>query len=159
MPMPWIPPYAYTNQYPPRDRYNSRAHYSSYLEPSHQNYAAPRRYTSDEKEHNKDRFNHKESVRSSKNKREVVKQVYQVKKDGRTCASSDSVTNKNEPIEMVKLATKGKEVEQANVQNQDAKSKQKNLRVHKAKKELPLVKTESQPRCPLDLSYWQKKKL
>ena len=43
--------------------------------------------------------------------------------------------------------------------NQSAKFEEKKLRVHKAKKELPLVKTESQPRCPLGLSYWQKKKL
>ena len=33
------------------------------------------------------------------------------------------------------------------------------MRVHKAKKELPLVKAESQPGCPLGLSYWQKKEL
>ena len=31
--------------------------------------------------------------------------------------------------------------------------------MHKAQKELPLVETKSQPRCPLGLSYWQKKKL
>ena len=31
--------------------------------------------------------------------------------------------------------------------------------MHKAKKELPLVETKSKPRCPLGLSYWQKKKL
>ena len=31
--------------------------------------------------------------------------------------------------------------------------------MHKAKKDLSLVKTESQPKCPLGLLYWQKKEL
>jgi len=145
MSMPWIPPYANFYPYSSWGRYDSSAHSPSYFRPSHQNYAAPRRYTSDEKEHNKDRFNHKESVRSSKNKREVVKQVYRVKKDGRTCASSDLVTNKKEPVEMVKLATKGKEVEQANVQNKDAKSGQKKSE----EKNAYLSNHAKKPRSPL----------
>ena len=33
------------------------------------------------------------------------------------------------------------------------------MRVHKAQKELSLVETKSQSRCPLVLSYWQKKEL
>ena len=41
---------------------------------------------------------------------------------------------------------------QSTIESQSAKSEEKKLRVHK-------VKTESQPRCPLGLSYWQKKKL
>ena len=57
------------------------------------------------------------------------------------------------------MVTKGKEVKQSIAKNQSAKSEEKNLRVHKAKKELPLVKTESQPRCPFGLSYWQRKEL
>ena len=43
--------------------------------------------------------------------------------------------------------------------NQSAKSEEKKLRVHKARKESPLVKTKSQSRCSLGLFYWQKKKL
>ena len=88
----------------------------------------------------------------------MVKQVYRVKKDGRTCATSDLISNIKEPIKVLTLATKGKEEKQINVQDQSAKSEEKNLRVHKAKKELPL-QTKSQPGCPLGLSYWQKKKL
>src|ERR1041385_8124854 len=78
IPTSWIFPYAYMNQYPSRDMNNSRAHYPSYFEPSHQDYAAPRRSTFDERLHNKDRFNRKESVRSSRKKKEVVKQVFQI---------------------------------------------------------------------------------
>ena len=43
--------------------------------------------------------------------------------------------------------------------NQSAKSEEKRLRVHKAQNELPLVKTKSQPGCPLGLLYWRKKEL
>jgi hypothetical protein len=64
-----------------------------------------------------------------------------------------------EPIKELTLSTKGKEVKQSILKNQSAKSEEKKLRVHKAKKELPLVETESQPRCPLSLSCWQKKEL
>ena len=60
---------------------------------------------------------------------------------------------------MLTLATKGKEVKQSVDKNQSAKSEEKKLRVHKAQKELPLVETKSQPRCPLGLSYWRKKEL
>mgnify|MGYP007017564297 FL=1 len=158
MPMPWMPPYAHIDPYPSWDRYDTRAHSPSYFRPSHQYYAAPRRSTF-EQSHVKDRFNHKESVQSSRKKKEVVKQVYRVKRDGRKCATSDLISNNKEPIKVLTLATKGKEVKQSIDKNQSAKSEEKKLRVHKAKKELPLVKTESQPRCPLGLSYWQKKKL
>ena len=82
-----------------------------------------------------------------------------MKKDGRKCATSDFISNDKESIKVLTLATKGKEVEQTNLQNQDVKSEQKELRVHKVKKELPLLEKESQPRRPLGLLYWQKKKL
>ena len=62
-------------------------------------------------------------------------------------------------MKVLTLATTDNEMKQSIVKTQSAKSEEKKLRVHKAKKELPLVKTESQPRCPLGLSYWQKKKL
>ena len=89
----------------------------------------------------------------------MVKQVYRVKRDGRKCATSDLISNNKEPIKVLKLATKGNKTKQPIIESQSAKSEEKKLRVHKAKKEFPLVKTESQPRCPLGLSYWQKKKL
>ena len=89
----------------------------------------------------------------------MVKQVYRNKKDGRKSAISDFISNKKEPIKVLTLATIGNDTKQPIIESRSAKSEEKNLRVHKAKKELPLVKTESQPRCPLGLSYWQKKKL
>ena len=158
MPMPWIPPYAHIDTYSSWDRYDTRAHSPSYFRPSHQYYAAPRRSTF-EQSHVKDRFNHKESVQSSRKKKEVVNQVYCVKRDGRKSATSDLISNEKEPIKVLTLATKGNETKQPIIESQSAKSEEKKLRVHKAKKELPLVKTESHPRCPLGLSYWQKKKL
>ena len=92
-------------------------------------------------------------------KKEVVKQVYRVKRDGRKCATSDLISNNKEPIKVLTLATKGNEMKQPIIESQSAKSEEKKLKVHKAKKEFPLVKTESQPRCPLGLSCWQKREL
>ena len=80
LPMPWIPSYDYVNPYPSWDKYDTRAHSSSYFRPSHKYYAAPKRSTF-EQSHVKDHFNHKESVQSSRNKKEVAKQIYRVKKD------------------------------------------------------------------------------
>ena len=97
MPMLWMPPYAHVDPYSSWDRYDTRAHSPSYFRPSHQYYAAPRRSTF-EQSHVKDRFNHKESVQSSRKKKEVVKQVYRVKRDGRKCATSDLISNNKEPI-------------------------------------------------------------
>ena len=136
-----------------------KAHSPSYYKPPHQYYAAPRRPTFSEQSYVQDRFNKKESVRSSRKKVDVVQQVYRVKKDGRKSANSDLILKDKEPINRLTLATKGKEVKQSIVKNQSAKSEEKNMRVHEAKKELPIGKTESQPRCPLGLSYWQKKEL
>ncbi|VAH50784.1 unnamed protein product [Triticum turgidum subsp. durum] len=89
----------------------------------------------------------------------MVKQVYRVKRDGRKCATSDLISNNKEPIKVLTLATKGKEVKQSIDKNQSAKSEEKKLRVHKAQKELPLVETKSQSSCSLGLSYWKKKEL
>jgi len=152
--MSWMPPYAHVNPYPSWGTYDTRENYPSYFRSSRQHYAAPKRSTFDEQSHVKDRFNRKEPVQSSRNKKEVVKQVYQVKKDGRKCATSDLFSNNKEPVKVLTLATKGNEVSQSS-----AKSEGKKLRVHKAKKELALVETESQPRCPLGLAHWQEKEL
>ena len=158
MPMSWMPPYAHLNSYSSWDRYDTRAHSPSYSRPSHQYYAAPRRSTF-EQSRVKDRFNHKESVQSSRKKKEVVKQVYRIKRDGRKSAISDLISNEKEPIKVLTLATKGNEMKQPIDKNQSAKSEEKKLRVHKAQKELPFVETKSKPRCPLGLSYWRKKEL
>ena len=114
--MPWMPPYAHIDPYPSWDRYDTRAHSPSYFRPSNQYYAAPRRSTF-EQSHVKDRFNHKESVQSSRKKKEVVKQVYRIKRDGRKSAISDLISNEKEPIKVLTLATKGKEVKQSIDQN------------------------------------------
>ena len=55
-----------------------------------------------------DRFNKNEQVQSSW-KKEVIKQVYRVKKDGRKCVVLDSTPNIEKPAELT-LATKDKEV-------------------------------------------------
>ena len=133
------------NPYPSWDRYDTRAHYPSYFESSHQDYAAPRISTFDKELHKQDRFTQKESVRSSRNKKEVVKQVYRVKKDGRKCATSDFLSNDKEPIKVLTLATRGKGVEQMNIQNQVAKSEDDKLKVHKVKQELLLPQIKSHP--------------
>ena len=75
--------------------------------------------------------------------KEVDKQVYRMKRDGRKCATSDLISNNKEPIKVLTLATKGNERKQPIIESQSAKSEEKKLRVHNAKKELPLVKTES----------------
>ena len=95
--MSWMPPNAQVNPYPSWDRYDARAHSPYYYEPSHQYYAAPRRSTF-EQSHVKDCFNHKESVQSSRKKKEVIKQVYRVKKDGRKSANSDLILKDKKPI-------------------------------------------------------------
>ena len=136
MPMPWMPPYAHVNPYPSWDRYDTRAHSPSYYKPSHQYYAAPRRPMFSEQSYVQDRFNKKESVRSSRKKLDVVQQVYRVKKDGRKSANSDFILKDKEPIKRLTLATKGKEVKQSIVKNQSAKSEEKKLEVPKARKNL-----------------------
>ena len=100
--------YAHIDTYSSWDRYDTRAHSPSYFRPSHQYYVAPRRSTF-EQSHVKDRFNHKESIQSSMKKKEVVKQVYRVKRDGRKSATSDLISNEKEPIKVLTLATKGNE--------------------------------------------------
>ena len=64
----------------------------------------------------------------------MVKQVYRVKRDGRKNATSDLISNEKVPIKVLTLATKGNEMKQSIVESQSAKSEEKKLRVHKAKK-------------------------
>ena len=95
--MSWIAPYANLYPYSSWDMYDTWARYPSYSRSSHPNCAAPRKSSFDKKSHVKDRFNKEESVRGSSEKKEVIKQVYQVKKDGHKCATSDLVSSKKEP--------------------------------------------------------------
>src|SRR3990170_5347058 len=119
-----MPPYAHVIPYPSWGKYDTRAHSPSYFRPSHQYYAAPRRSTF-KQSHVKDRFNYKESVRTPWTKKEVIKQVYRVKRDGRKCATSDLISNNKEPIKVLTLATKGNEVKQSIDKNQSTKSEKK----------------------------------
>ena len=116
-----MPHYAHVDPYPSWDRYDTGAHSPSYFRPFHQYYAAPRISTF-EQSHVKDRFNHKESVQSSRKKKEVVKQVYRVKRDGRKSATLDLVLNEKEPINALTLATKDNETKQPIIESRSAKS-------------------------------------
>ena len=69
MPMPWMPPYAHVDRYSSWDRYNIMAHSPSYSRPSHHYYAAPGRSTFSKQSYVQDRFNKKESVRSSRKRK------------------------------------------------------------------------------------------
>ena len=92
MPMSWMPPYAHIDPYLSWDRYDTRAHSPSYFRPSHQHYVTLRGSTF-EQSHIKDHFNDKRSVQSSRKKKEMVKKVYRVKRDGRKSATSDLISN------------------------------------------------------------------
>lgn len=52
-----------------------------------------------------------------------------------------------------------KEIKRSSIDTLGAKSEQRELEVSKIKEDLPLSKYEQQPRCPVGLSNWQKKKL
>ncbi|KAE8794065.1 hypothetical protein D1007_31225 [Hordeum vulgare] len=126
MPMSWIHPYGHVEPYLSWDMYDTRAGSPSYVKASHLYYAALRRSTF-EQSHVKDRFDYKESVHNTRKKKEVVKQVYCVKRDGRKSAISDLISNEKEPIKKLTLANKGDEASQPS-----AESEEKKLRVHKA---------------------------
>lgn len=159
MPMSWIPSYGDCYTYPSWDhRYDPRARYPSYYRSSNPNYAAPRRSKSEQQSHVKDRFNKKKSVRSSRKKKEVVKQVYQVKKDNRKSDVSDSILSNKELVNLI-LATNDKEMKQVTVEARCAKSEQVKLKVPKAKEQTPPCKIKSQPGCSLGLRSWQERKL
>ena len=121
MPMPWIPSYDHVNPYPSWDKYDTRAHSQYYYKPSRQYYAASRRSTFSGLAYVQDRFNHKESVQSSRMKKEVVEQVYRFKRDGRKSATSDMISNEKEPIKVSTLATKGNEASQSSATSEGKK--------------------------------------
>jgi len=153
--MSWVPPYAYMNPYSSRERYDTRAYYPSYSESSHQGYPAPRRSTFGGQLYNQGRFTQKESVRSSWKKKEMVHQVYQVKRDGRKDVVSDSTPSNQKPAEKV-LATKGKEVKRVTFKDPVVDSRKTSLEGPKANKEFQVHETRSQPRCLLVSSRWQR---
>ena len=151
MPKSSMPSHADFYSYQSRDMYDSRAHHSSYAKSPRQVYAAPREST--RQPHVKDRLN-QGSARSSWRKKEVVKQVYIVKRDGRKDAISDPIPSNQKPAKMM-LATKGKEVKRVAFKDPVIESGQVKREVPKAKKELPVHKVKSQPGYPFGLSHWQ----
>jgi hypothetical protein len=152
MPTLWIPPYADFSSHPSWDWYDSRAQLPSYFRPYYVEYIAPRKPTFEGQSQAKSRFNQKNRFGAQGEKKVVIKQVYRVKKDGRKDASSDMISNDKKPIKVLKTSTiDGKEVKQPMDDNEVAKSKQRKLEVSKIKKESPLPKSNSWPRCPLGL--------
>ena len=88
----------------------------------------------------------------------MVKQVYRVKKDGCKCAISDLTLNDKKPAESM-LATKDKKMKQVTFKDPIAEFGQAKTEMPKARKNLPVHKTKSQPGCSLGLSHWQERKL
>ena len=106
-----------------------------------------------------DRFEHKDRS-SAQNKKNVVKQVYRVKRDGRKDKSSALNSHNQKPINVLSTsATNGKGNEKSAVDPSSAKSEQKNLKKPKNKKGALLPKTEANSSHPLGVSNWQKKEL
>jgi hypothetical protein len=160
MSISWVPPYADFSPHSSWGWYDTRAHLSSYYRPYYIEYAAPRRLTFEGQSHVKSRFNQKNRFGAQGKKKTVIKQVCCVKKDGCKDASSDLISNDKKPIKVLETsATVGKEVKQIIINDRIVNSEQRRLEVPKIKKELPLLKSKSEPRCPLGLSSWQEKRL
>jgi hypothetical protein len=95
-----------------------------------------------------------------KTRKRVVKQVYQVKRDGRKDKSSDLDSIDEKPINVLKTsAINNKEREKLAVDPPTAKSEQKELKKPKIKRKSPLSRTEAKPSHPLGLSSWQRRNL
>ena len=84
----------------------------------------------------------------------MIKQVYQVKRDGRKDDVSDPTPSNQKPAESL-LAAKGKEVKRLTFKDPVVEFGRAKREVPKAKKGLPVQKIKSQLRCPLGLSHWQ----
>ena len=89
---------------------------------------------------------------------DAVKQVYRVKKDGCKCAISDPIPVDKKPAESM-LATKDKKEKRVTFKDPIAKFRQAKPEMPKARKNLLVHKTKSQPGCSLGLSHWQERKL
>ncbi|RCV26120.1 hypothetical protein SETIT_5G219800v2 [Setaria italica] len=116
--------------------------HTPYFRPYHVEYAAPREPSCARQPYvENDRFEHKDWSRVQ-NKKNVVKQVYQVKRDGRKDKSSDlnSIRKKSA------------------IDSPSTKSEQNKLKTPKNKKRVLLSKTEGKPSHPLGLLNRQKKK-
>ena len=71
-------------------------------------------------------------------KREVVQQVYRVKRDGRRCAVPDLAPRNKKPVEST-LAVKGKRVKRVTFKDPIVESGQAKPEVPKTKRNLPVL--------------------
>jgi hypothetical protein len=129
---------------------DSWAHTPSYFTPYHVEYAAPRRPSRARQPYvESDRFEYKNRS-SAQNKKKVVKQVYQVKRDGRKDKSSD-LNSINEKLINVSTtsAIGGKGKEKSSIDPPSAKSEQKEVKRSKNKRGALLSKTEAKSSHPL----------
>jgi hypothetical protein len=131
---------------------DSWAHTPSYFRPYHVEYAAPRRPSRARKPYVEcDRFEYKNRS-SAQNKKKVVKQVYQVKRDG--CKDKSSYLNSiNEKLINVLTTSTigGKGKEKSSIDPLSAKSEQKEVKRSKNKRGALLSKTEVKSSHPLGL--------
>ena len=136
------------------------AHTPSYFRPYHVEYAAPKEPVHAEQPHIvNDHFISRNRSTVHENKK-VLKQFYGVKRDGCKNISSDlnSISKKMIVVSRTS-AIDGKAKKKLRVDISSVKSEQNKLKGLKIKKEVPLSKTEVQPRCLPGSSIWQKKKL
>jgi hypothetical protein len=160
VPVSYAPYPTSAHPYSSRGWSDSWTHTPSYFRPYHVEYAAPRRPSRARQPYvESDHFEYKDRS-NAQNKKKVVKQIYQVKKDGRKDKSSDlNSVNKKSVNVLSASATNGKEREKSSVDPPSAKSEQKELKRSKNKTGALLSKTEAKSSHPLGLSNWQKKKL
>jgi aconitase A len=137
---------------------DSSTHTPSYFRPYHVEYAAPRRPSHARQPYfESDHFEYKNRS-SAQNKKKVVKQVYQVKRDGHKNKSSDLNLVNGKLINVsITSVTNGKVKENSTIDLLSAKSEQKKLKRSKNKKRAPLSKTRTKSSPTLGLSNWQKK--
>jgi hypothetical protein len=130
-------------------------HNLSYYAPCHFENAAPRR----PQPHVKSRFD--ETNRPDfQEKKKVVKEVYQVKRDNRKDKSSDlSSSDKKSNVTITNSANIGKDVKQQFDDAQAAKYEPMKLEVSKVERKLPMPKSKAQLSHPLGLPNWQMRRL
>jgi hypothetical protein len=139
---------------------DSSTHTPSYFRPYHVEYAAPRRPSHARQPYvESDRFEYKDRS-GAQNKKNVIKQVYRVKRDGRKDKSSDLNSVNEKPINVFNTsAIGGTGKEKSYIHTSSAKSEQKEVKRLKNKRGALVSKTEVKSSHPLGLSNWQKKEL
>jgi hypothetical protein len=139
---------------------DSSTHTPSYFRPYHVVYAAPGRSSRARQPYvESDHFGYKDRS-SAQNKKKVVKQVYQVKRDSRKDKSSDlNLVNKKLINVLIISVIGGEGKEKSSFDTPSAESEQKEVKRSKNKRGALLSKIEAKSSHPLGLSNWQRKKL